>query len=68
MPKKKTYEQAQNRLEEIIAQLEKGNLPLEESLKLFEEGTALSAYCYKTLNNAQQKVVELTQEDILEEE
>ncbi len=64
MPKKKTYEEAQSRLEEIITQLEKGNLPLEESLKLFEEGTALSAYCYKTLNHAQQKVIELTQEDI----
>ncbi|MEE1155307.1 MAG: exodeoxyribonuclease VII small subunit [Acutalibacteraceae bacterium] len=67
MPKKKTYEEAQGKLEEIITQLEKGNLPLEESLKLFEEGTALTSYCYKILNNAQQKVTELTQKDISEE-
>lgn len=66
--KKKTYEEALSRLEEIVALLEKGNMPLEESLKLFEEGTSLSSFCYTTLNNAQQKVIELTKEDISEEE
>ena len=44
MPKKKTYEEAIARLEEITSQLEKGGIPLEQSLKLFEEGTKLSAY------------------------
>lgn len=69
MPKKKkTYEEALTRLEEIVALLEKGNMPLEDSLKLFEEGTSLSSYCYTTLNNAQQKVIELTKEDIVEED
>lgn len=66
--KKKTYEEALSRLEEIVALLEKGNMPLEESLKLFEEGTGLSSFCYTTLNNAQQRVIELTKEDISEEE
>ena len=66
--KKKTYEEALSRLEEIVALLEKGNTPLEESLKLFEEGTSLSSFCYTTLNNAQQRVIELTKEDISEEE
>lgn len=66
--KKKTYEEALSRLEEIVALLEKGNMPLEESLKLFEEGTSLSSFCYTTLNNAQQRVIELTKEDISEEE
>jgi len=66
MPKKKTFEEALSRLEEITALLEKGSLPLEESLKLFEEGTKLSAYCYKVLNNAQQKVTELSNNDITE--
>lgn len=66
--KKKTYEEALTRLEEIVALLEKGNMPLEDSLKLFEEGTSLSSYCYTTLNNAQQKVIELTKEDIVEED
>ncbi|MEE0859503.1 MAG: exodeoxyribonuclease VII small subunit [Acutalibacteraceae bacterium] len=68
MAKKKTYEEALARLEEVVALLEKGNTTLEESLKLFEEGTKLSSYCYKTLNTAQQKVIELTKEDIKEGE
>lgn len=66
--KKKTYEDALSRLEEIVELLEKGNMPLEESLKLFEEGTNLSSFCYSTLNNAQQRVIELTKEEISEEE
>ncbi|MCI6007528.1 exodeoxyribonuclease VII small subunit [Oscillospiraceae bacterium LCP25S3_E10] len=67
MPKKKTYEEAIARLEEITDQLEKGGIPLEKSLKLFEEGTKLSAYCYKILNEAQQKVTELSTDDIEKE-
>ncbi len=67
MPKKKTYEEAIARLEEITSQLEKGGIPLEQSLKLFEEGTKLSAYCYKILNEAQQKVSELSTDDIEKE-
>lgn len=67
MPKKKTYEEAIARLEEITGQLEKGGIPLEQSLKLFEEGTKLSAYCYKILNEAQQKVTELSTDDIEKE-
>lgn len=66
--KKKTYEEAFSRLEEIVALLEKGNMPLEESLKLFEEGTSLSSFCYSTLNNAQQKVIKLTKDDIAKED
>ena len=62
------YEKSLKRLEEIVALLEKGNMPLEESLKLIEEGTGLSSFCYTTLNNAQQRVIELTKEDISEEE
>lgn len=67
MPKKKTYEEAIARLEEITDQLEKGGIPLEQSLKLFEEGTKLSAYCYKILNEAQQRVTELSTDDIEKE-
>lgn len=67
MPKKKTYEEAIARLEEITNQLEKGGIPLEQSLKLFEEGTKLSAYCYKILNEAQQRVTELSTDDIEKE-
>lgn len=66
--KKKTYEDALSRLEEIVELLEKGNMPLEESLKLFEEGTNLSHFCYLKLKYAQQRVIEITEEDISEEE
>lgn len=68
MVKKKTYEEAVSRLEEIVALLEKGNHTLEESIKLFEEGTKLSGFCYKTLNDARLKVTELSKTDIVEKE
>ena len=58
--KKKTFEQAMTRLEEIVALLEKGEAPLEESLKLFEEGTGLMKQCSTLLDKAEQKVYKLT--------
>ena len=54
-----TYEQAVTRLEEIVALLEKNDVPLEESLKLFEEGTKLTAFCTEKLSNAKQKITEI---------
>lgn len=53
------FEQSLTRLEEIVRQMEQGNVPLEESLKLFEEGTALAAACSKQLDEAELKVVRL---------
>ena len=41
MAKKMTYEQSVQRLDEIVRSMEKGDAPLEEALKLFEEGRAL---------------------------
>lgn len=60
MAKKKSYEESMTRLEEIVNLLEQGALPLEESIKLFEEGTKLSTYCYKVLNDAEQKITVIT--------
>ncbi|MBR2405863.1 MAG: exodeoxyribonuclease VII small subunit [Clostridia bacterium] len=56
-----TFETAMARLEEIVALLEGGNCTLDESLKLFEEGTKLTAFCSELLKNAEQKIVQLTQ-------
>ena len=56
-----TFETAMKRLEEIVALLEGGNCTLDESLKLFEEGTKLTAFCSDALKNAEQKIVQLTQ-------
>ena len=58
--KKKTFEQAMERLEEIVSLLERGEAPLEESLKLFEEGTGLMKQCSTLLDKAEQKVTKLT--------
>jgi exodeoxyribonuclease VII small subunit len=51
-----TFEESLKKLESIVDQLEKGDLPLEESLKLFEEGISLSAICKKELDEAEGKV------------
>ena len=51
-----SFEESLKKLEGIVEQLEKGDLPLEDSLKLFEEGVALSAVCKKELEEAEGKV------------
>ncbi len=54
-----SYEDAVERLGRIVNDLEKGNLPLADSLTLFEEGTALMKRCTELLDQAEQKVVML---------
>ena len=56
------FEDALARLETIVGQLEKGDLPLEESLKIFEEGVRLSKGCLKMLEEAERKVEILLQD------
>ena len=51
-----TFEESLKNLEPIVDQLEKGDLPLEQSLKLFEEGVGLSAVCKQELDAAEGKV------------
>lgn len=63
MGSKTTYEQAIKRLEEITAKMETGEISLEESMQLFEEGTKLSALCNQYLNEAEQKITELTKDE-----
>jgi exodeoxyribonuclease VII small subunit len=50
------FEDSLKKLEEIVAQMERGDVPLEESIKLFEEGTLLSAECRRQLEEAEGKV------------
>lgn len=54
--KKLSFEEAMKRLEEIVSHLEKGDIPLEESIRLFEEGSGLLALCSSQLEDAEQKV------------
>jgi exodeoxyribonuclease VII small subunit len=57
------FEDSLARLEQIVAQLEAGNLPLEESLKVFEEGIALARHCAKYLEEAERRIEILTKEE-----
>lgn len=57
------FEKKLGRLEEIVNKMEKGELSLEESLKLFEEGVKLSRECHEKLNEAEVKVKMLTAMD-----
>ena len=50
------FEECLQRLEKIVQELEKGDVPLEKSLTLFEEGMQLSASCRKELDDAEGKV------------
>ena len=66
--KKKTFEESMNRLEEIVGLLEKNDLPLDETIKLFEEGIALSKYCDTTLKAFETKVNEIVDKNMGDDE
>ncbi len=60
MPRKKlSFEASMKRIEEIVAHLENGDIPLQESIEYFEEGIALISDCNRMLDEAEQKVVQL---------
>lgn len=62
--KNMTFEQSMARLEQIVRTMERGDAPLEESLKLFQEGTELVRSCNQLLDNAQLQVKKImTAED-----
>ncbi len=52
----KTFEESMQRLEQIVRAMERGDVPLEESLKLFREGTELVRNCSQLLDEAQLQV------------
>ena len=55
-PEEKSFEQALKRLEEIVERLESGELSLDESLALFQEGIGLSRSCSNRLNDAEGRI------------
>ncbi|NMA62870.1 MAG: exodeoxyribonuclease VII small subunit [Syntrophomonadaceae bacterium] len=57
-----TFEKAMARLEEIVLGLEEGNLELEKTLNLFEEGLRLFRFCEEQLKGAEGRVMKLVQE------
>ena len=54
-----TFEQAVSELEQIVAKLEGGKFPLEESTNMFQRGVELSQYCNKMLDETEQKITKL---------
>lgn len=52
----KNFESSLEALEKIVRELERGDLPLEESLKLFEQGVRLSRECQERLNQAERRI------------
>lgn len=57
------FEDCLTRLEQIVNALESGNLPLEESLKVFEEGVTLARRCAKYLDEAERRIEILAKDD-----
>ena len=56
MTAKPTFEKAMQQLEEIVTELETGDLPLEKAMKKFEEGIALSRYCTEKLDETERRI------------
>ena len=54
--KENKFEDSMKELEDIVKQLESGDLPLEESLKIFEKGVVLSRFCFNKLEEAEKRV------------
>ena len=69
MPKNKeeniTFEQAIEELETIINRLEEGDVPLDETIKLYEKGSELKDFCEKKLQSAEVKIQKINQEVFL---
>lgn len=59
----KSFEAAIERLEEIVSTLETGDISLEDSLKMFEEGMALAKFCSQKLNQAEKKLTKLVKKE-----
>jgi exodeoxyribonuclease VII small subunit len=57
------FEDSLARLEQIVSALESGNLPLEESLRVFEEGIALARHCARYLDEAERKIEILAKDE-----
>ncbi|EAU44850.1 MULTISPECIES: exodeoxyribonuclease VII small subunit [Salipiger] len=55
-----TFEQAMAELEQVVGQLERGEVPLEQSIALYERGAKLKARCETKLKEAEEKVAQIT--------
>ena len=60
---KSTFETDLKRLEELVAQLEQGELPLEEAIKVFQEGMTLTKRCAERLSSVEKEIKKLVAEN-----
>ncbi len=60
---RKTFEGSMKKLEQIVQQMESGDLPLEKSLSKFEEGVKLSKFCSDKLDEVEKKITLLMKDD-----
>lgn len=58
-----TFEEAMAKLEQIVEQLENGEVPLEKSIALYKEGMELSKWCHETLKSAEEQLTLIMKED-----
>jgi exodeoxyribonuclease VII small subunit len=65
---KKTFEQAMKQLEKIVQDLESGDMPLEKSIKTFEEGIQLSKFCSEKLDETEKRMSKFCSEKLDETE
>jgi exodeoxyribonuclease VII small subunit len=63
MVRKVSFEEALGRLDEIVKRLEEGDVPLEESMKLYEEGMRLGSLCRRILSEAEERMKRITKEN-----
>lgn len=57
---KMSFEQAMGALEQVVSQLERGEVPLDQSIRLYERGAALKERCAKLLKEAEERVEKIT--------
>ncbi|MGI6778071.1 MAG: exodeoxyribonuclease VII small subunit [Acetivibrionales bacterium] len=60
---KRSFEEAIRELEEIVSQIERGDLSLDQSIELFQKGIELSKYCTKRLDEVERKITVLIEDD-----
>lgn len=61
MSKELTFEKANKELEEIVAKMEKGDIPLDECMKLYEQAYKLLTYCTEKLENCKGQIVDINE-------
>ncbi|MGE7947623.1 exodeoxyribonuclease VII small subunit [Lysinibacillus sp. NPDC093688] len=60
--KQQTFADAMTALEEIVRQLEQGDVPLENAIDLYKQGMELSQFCHSKLQNAEEQLISIVQE------